>query len=85
MHHAGACSQRSFKGRTDARAETLQSCDRAAVLRAGELVGVYDLAAERRLAARQATAAFDQEPSLDAFLSLPADIRVLSRDGQRGH
>jgi beta-exotoxin I transport system ATP-binding protein len=58
-------------------------CDRAAVLRAGELVGVYDLAAERRLAARQVTAVFDREPDSDAFSSLPAEIRVLGRDGRR--
>ena len=63
--------------------EVEELCDRAAVLRAGELVGVYDLAAERRLAARQLTAVFEQEPSPDAFVSLPAGIRVLSRDGRR--
>ncbi len=58
-------------------------CDRAGVLRAGELVGVYDLAAERRLAAKQVTAMFDRQPASDAFSSLPADVRVLSRDGSR--
>ena len=63
--------------------EVEQICDRAAVLRAGELVGVYDLAAQRRLAARQVTAMFDQEPSADSFMSLPAGIRVLERDGRR--
>jgi ABC-2 type transport system ATP-binding protein len=62
--------------------EVEQICDRAAVLRAGELVGVYDLAAQRKLAARQVTALFDQEPSAD-FMSLPAGIRVLERDGRR--
>jgi ABC-2 type transport system ATP-binding protein len=58
-------------------------CDHAAVLRAGELVGVYDLAAERRLAARQVTAVFAQEPPSNAFNALPAGIRLLTREGRR--
>ena len=57
-------------------------CDRAAVLRAGELVGVFDLAAERRLAVRQVVVTFAEPPS-DAALAAIEGARVLARDGAR--
>lgn len=57
-------------------------CDRAAVLRDGELVGVFDLAAERRLAVRQVVVTFDAPPP-DAALAAIEGARVLARDGAR--
>ena len=57
-------------------------CDRAAVLRNGELVGVFDLAAERRLAVRQVIVTFDAPPAPDALGRIEG-VRVLDRDGAR--
>jgi ABC-2 type transport system ATP-binding protein len=57
-------------------------CDRAAVLRDGELVGVFDLAAERRLAVRQVVVTFDA-PLPESSLATIEGARVLARDGAR--
>lgn len=62
--------------------EVEQICDRAAVLREGELVGVFDLAAERRLAVRQVVVTFDTPPP-DADLVAIEGAHVLSRAGVR--
>jgi ABC-2 type transport system ATP-binding protein len=63
--------------------EVEELCDHAAILRTGELIGIYDLAAERRLAARQITVVFAQDPPPNTFSALPADVCVLNRDGRR--
>lgn len=57
-------------------------CDRVAVLREGELVGVYDLEEQRRQATRRLTATFDSPPPADAFSDIPG-VRVLEIDGAR--
>lgn len=62
--------------------EVEQICDRAAVLRDGELVGVFDLAAERRLAVRQVVVTFDAPPPADALDRIEG-AHVIARDGAR--
>jgi ABC-2 type transport system ATP-binding protein len=57
-------------------------CDQVAVLRGGELVGVFDLAAERRLAARLVTVTFDAPVPAEAFAGLPG-VSVLQTDGPK--
>ncbi|MCC6236984.1 MAG: ABC transporter ATP-binding protein, partial [Dehalococcoidia bacterium] len=60
--------------------EVEQVCDRVAVLRAGQLVGVFDLAAERRLVSRPVTVTFDQPVPPEAFAGIEG-VTVASSDG----
>ena len=62
--------------------EVEEVCDRVAVLREGERVGVFDLAEQRRLAARHVIVRFDSPPPEGAFEGVPG-IRVLEADGPR--
>ena len=57
-------------------------CRRVAVLRAGELVGSFDLAEERRLAPRRVTVTFGAPVPADAFEGVPG-VRVLAVEGLR--
>lgn len=60
--------------------EVEEVCHRVAVLREGSLVGVYDLAEQRRIADRVVTVTFDTPPSPDAFAGL-RDVTVSRVDG----
>ena len=62
--------------------EVEQVCDRVAVLREGERVGVFDLAEQRRIAARQVVVRFAEQPPADAFERVPG-VRVLDSSGPR--
>jgi len=62
--------------------EVEEVCDRVAVLRQGELVGVFDLAERRTLAPRLVTVRFEKMPPVDAFASL-GGVRILEAEGQR--
>lgn len=55
-------------------------CDRVAVLRGGELVGVFDLAAQRRLASRPVTVTFDTPPAVEAFAGIEG-VSIATVDG----
>jgi ABC-2 type transport system ATP-binding protein len=57
-------------------------CDRIAVLREGEMVGVYDLAEQRRLSTRRLTVTLDAVPPADAFVGLPG-VQVIEAQGTR--
>jgi ABC-2 type transport system ATP-binding protein len=61
-------------------AEVEQLCTRAAVLRAGEVVRVIDLAEQRRIAPREVRVRFAEAPSAAAFDGL-VGIRLLAADG----
>lgn len=60
--------------------EVEQVCDRVGVLRAGQLVGVFDLAAERRLVSRPVTVKFDRAVAPEAFAGIDG-VTVSSSDG----
>ncbi|MPZ99414.1 MAG: ATP-binding cassette domain-containing protein [Dehalococcoidia bacterium] len=60
--------------------EVEQICDRVAILRAGEIVDVLDLAEQRRLAPRLLEVTFAAPPPAGAFAGLDG-VRVLSADG----
>ncbi len=55
-------------------------CDRVAVLRGGELVGVFDLAAQRRLTSRPVTVTFGVPPPVEAFAGIEG-VSIASVDG----
>ncbi len=55
-------------------------CDRVAVLRGGELVGVFDLAAQRRLASRPVTVTLDAPAPIEAFAGIEG-VSVARVDG----
>jgi ABC-2 type transport system ATP-binding protein len=55
-------------------------CSRAAVLRAGEIVDVFDLAEQRRLAPARVEVTFAEPAPADAFAGLPEGIRLMSQD-----
>ncbi len=57
-------------------------CDRIAVLREGEMVGVYDLVEQRRLSIRRVTVTFDSPPPAEAFAGIPG-VGVLDAQGAR--
>jgi ABC-2 type transport system ATP-binding protein len=57
-------------------------CDRVAVLREGEMVGVYELAEQRRLSTRQLTVTLDGVPPADVFADVPG-VRVIEVQGTR--
>ncbi len=61
-------------------AEVEELCDRAAILRAGRVVDVFDLAEQRRLAPRRVEVTFDIPPPTDAFAAL-AGVAVLATQG----
>ena len=58
-------------------AEVEQVCTRAAILREGRIVNVFDLAEQRRIAPREVHVVFDAPPASDAFDAVPG-IRVVS-------
>ena len=62
--------------------EVEEVCDRVAVLREGELVGVFDLAEQRKLASRQVVVRFGEAPPADAFHGLDG-VHVLDATGDR--
>ncbi|GMU40732.1 MAG: ABC transporter ATP-binding protein [Chloroflexota bacterium] len=64
-------------------AEVEALCHRAAVVREGRIVDVFDLAEQRRLAARQVEVTFAAPPPPDAFATLPPSVRVLEVSGAR--
>lgn len=70
-----------FSSHVLAEVETL--CHRAAVVREGQIVDVFDLAEQRRLAARRVDVTFSVPPPTDAFASLPPSVRVLEATGNR--
>lgn len=51
-------------------AEVERLCDRAAILRAGRIVDVFNLAEQRRLAPRRVEVTFDVAPPPDAFTAI---------------
>lgn len=57
-------------------------CDRVAVLREGELVGVFDLAEQRKLAARQVILTLETPPPSNAFDGI-SGVSVLGIRGPR--
>lgn len=61
-------------------AEVEELCDRAAILRAGRVVDVFDLAEQRRLAPRRVEVTFDVAPPPDAFAAITGVI-VLATHG----
>ena len=61
-------------------AEVEQLARRVAMLRAGRIVAVSDLAEQRRLAPRRVTVAFAEPPSASAFQGLDG-VRLVSLDG----
>lgn len=61
-------------------AEVEQVCDRVAMLRAGRIVDVFDLAEQRRLAPRRVSVEFASPPDDAAFAALPG-VRVERADG----
>lgn len=61
-------------------AEVEQVCTRAAILREGQIVNVFDLAEQRRIAPREVHVVFDTAPAPDAFDAVPG-IRVVSVAG----
>ena len=58
-------------------------CSRAAILRDGSIVDVFDLAEQRRLAPVRVDVTFAAPPPREAFAGLPASIRLLAVDGVR--
>ena len=58
-------------------AEVEQVCSRAAILREGRIVNVFDLAEQRRIAPREVRVVLEVAPAADAFDAVPG-IRVLS-------
>jgi ABC-2 type transport system ATP-binding protein len=58
-------------------AEVEQVCSRAAILREGQIVNVFDLAEQRRIAPREVHVVLEVPPAADAFDAVPG-IRVLS-------
>ncbi|MEX2032126.1 MAG: ABC transporter ATP-binding protein, partial [Dehalococcoidia bacterium] len=64
-------------------AEVESICSRAAIVRGGLIVDVFDLAEQRRLAARRIEVEFVDAVSDTAFAGLPAGITVTSRAGRR--
>jgi ABC-2 type transport system ATP-binding protein len=61
--------------------EVEEVCHRVAALRDGSLVGVYDLAEQRRLAPRRVSVTFDTAPSPTAFEALPG-VRAVELAGR---
>lgn len=64
-------------------AEVESICSRAAIVRDGLIVDVFDLAEQRRLAARRIEVSFAEPPSEAAFAGLPSGVDVTSRAGRR--
>ena len=64
-------------------AEVESVCSRAAIVRDGTIVDVFDLAEQRRLAPRIVEVEFAVPPPAEAFASLPAGVRLTRRDGAR--
>ncbi|MYE47198.1 MAG: ABC transporter ATP-binding protein [Chloroflexi bacterium] len=62
-------------------AEVEQLARRVAMLRAGRIVAISDLAEQRRLAPRRVTVAFAEPPSASAFQGLDG-VRLVSLDGR---
>ena len=62
-------------------AEVESVCSRAAIVRDGLIVDVFDLAEQRRLAPRHVEVQFARRVDGAAFASLPASVEVLARDG----
>ena len=56
-------------------AEVEQVCTRAAILREGRIVNVFDLAEQRRIAPREVRVVFETAPAPDAFDAVPG-VRV---------
>ncbi len=61
-------------------AEVERLCNRAAILRAGRVVDVFDLAEQRRLAPRRVEVTFDVPPPPDAFAALTGVAVQATRD-----
>ncbi|MCK9487402.1 MAG: ABC transporter ATP-binding protein [Dehalococcoidia bacterium] len=64
-------------------AEVEALCSRAAIVRDGLIVDVFDLAEQRRLAPRRIEVRFVQPPPGDAFDALPPGVQVVERDTTR--
>ena len=69
-----------FSSHILAEMETI--CSRASIVRDGEIVDVFDLAEQRRLAPRLVDVTFATPPSEDAFAVLPEGISITSRAGR---
>ena len=69
-----------FSSHILAEVETI--CSRASIVRAGEIVDVFDLAEQRRLAPRLVDVTFAAPLPSDAFTVLPGSVTVTSR-GER--
>jgi ABC-2 type transport system ATP-binding protein len=63
-------------------AEVETICSRASIVRDGEIVDVFDLAEQRRLAPRLVDVTFATPPPEDAFAALPAGVTITGRAGR---
>jgi len=68
-----------FSSHILAEVETI--CSRASIVRDGEIVDVFDMAEQRRLAPRLVDVTFASAPPADAFTTLPAGTSVTQRTG----
>jgi ABC-2 type transport system ATP-binding protein len=64
-------------------AEVESICSRAAIVRDGLIVDVFDLAEQRRLAARRIEVTFADAPSDAALAGLPSGVDLTLRAGRR--
>ncbi len=64
-------------------AEVESICSRAAIVRQGQIVDVFDLAEQRRLAPRRVEVQFGRAPDEGAFDALPASVQLVSQEGRR--
>ena len=69
-----------FSSHILAEVETI--CSRASIVREGEIVDVFDLAEQRRLAPRLVDVTFATEPPEDAFTALPEGVTLVGRAGR---
>ncbi|MGE3960968.1 MAG: ABC transporter ATP-binding protein [Dehalococcoidia bacterium] len=66
-----------FSSHILAEVETI--CSRASIVRNGEIVDVFDLAEQRRLAPRLVDVTFAVPPPADAFAALPSGVTLTGR------
>jgi len=68
-----------FSSHILAEVETI--CSRASIVRDGEIVDVFDLAEQRRLAPRLVDVTFANPPPADAFAAMPAGVAITNLAG----